>query len=309
MSTATVPGAERPLKVIWSPDDAEHTARRVQKGRWGGFLVARAVVILQRVGEGAADLVERLHLGPMVRLAARTLGWLASGIAMVRRGLRVPGVVPGVVWVATTQLGQRLARTVMSTVSSVVRSVTRTIAKAVNGTLRMFGKPGAYVADKLSHGVTTVRTTVVSRLRSGVALLTVLVPVQALTQVLNVIARERTVKAIAGRFLSRRWAVLVRLVLNAGLVPSQVRRQALTLVLGLISRPATGTATQAAEPSGAEDPDDDPTTPAPSAVIVDLDAQRLSREELEALEELEQVMPQLQRYPASQRSPNAKKRR
>jgi hypothetical protein len=44
-------------------------------------------------------------------------------------------------------------------------------------------------------------------------------------------------------------------------------------------------------------------------VIVDLDAQRLSRDELEALEELEQVMPQLQRYPASQRSPNAKKRR
>ena len=309
MSTATVTGAERPLKVIWSPDDAEHTTRRVQKGRWGRFLVARAVVILQRVGEGAAEWVERLHLGPVVRLAARTLGWLTSAIAIVRQGLRMPGVVPGLVWASTTQLGQRLARTAMSMVASAVGSVTRTIAKAVNGTLRMFGKPGTYVADKLTQAITKVKATVVSRLRSGVALLTVLVPVQALTQVINVIARERTVKAVAGRFLSRRWAVLVRWVLSAALVPSQVRQQALTLVLGLISRPVTGTATQASEPAGSEDPDDDPTPPEPSAVIVDLDAQRLSREELEALDELEQVMPQIQRYPASRRSPNAKKRR
>jgi hypothetical protein len=175
----------------------------------------------------------------------------------------------------------------------------------------MFGQPGTYLADKLTHGVTTVKTTVVGRLRSAVAVLTTLVPVQALTQLLAVIARERTVKAVAGRFLSRRWAVLVRLVLNAGLVPAQVRRQALTLILGLVTRPGgpVGNATQASEPAGVEDPDDDPTSPAPSAVIVDLDAQRLSRDELEALEELEQVMPQLQRYPASQRSPNAKKRR
>ena len=309
MSTATVTGAERPLKVIWSPDEAEHTARRVQKTRWGRFLVARAVVTLHRVGEGAAEWVERLHLGPMVRLAARALGWLTSGVAMVRQGLRVQGVVPGPVWATTTQLGQRLARTVTTTVASVVGSVTRAVGKAVNGALRMFGKPGGYVADKLTHGINTVRATVVARLSSAFALFTALPPVQALTQFLAVIARERTVMAVAGRFLTHRWAVLVRLVLNAGLVPSQVRRQALTLVLGLISRPATGTATLASEPAGSEDPDDDPTTPAPSAVIVDLDAQRLSREELEALEELEQVMPQLQNYPASRRSPNAKKRR
>ncbi len=132
-------------------------------------------------------------------------------------------------------------------------------------------------------------------------------------QAVRTFAKGHLISGLLRRFLPAPWNVLARVLGNLIALPLSLQRTALGLVRGTAVPASTLAAstppvrTQAASPVEPDD-DDDPTPPAAPAAVVDLDAERTRHQD--AIDEvLAEVEPSLGRYPATRRSPNAKRRR
>lgn len=157
MSTSTL---DRPaLQAVFTPRDAEdvadYLARGRQRRRWVRFLAAKHA-LLSLVGKArrfATRVIEQYRLGGAVQAVKSTLGWLAGGYRLLRRGLEVVGMASAVGMVIAFR---NAAARVGQAVVSVVNRVTTTLARAGRTFLGWFGTPGRTVAAWFSRTVSTV---------------------------------------------------------------------------------------------------------------------------------------------------------
>jgi len=84
-------------------------AWQLDRRRFAAFLTAKDLLLgyLRSATEGAARLAARLHLDGLFTMVRRSYGWLLGAASVAARGLRAPGVLAGLVWGLSTDVGQR----------------------------------------------------------------------------------------------------------------------------------------------------------------------------------------------------------
>lgn len=241
MSTSTL---NRPaLQAVFTPRDAEDVAdylgRHRQRRRWARFLAAKHALLslVDKARRYAARLIEQYRLGGAVRAVKSTLGWLAGGYRLLRRGLEIVGMASAVgLVVASPTIRNYVARAGAAVVSTVNR-VTSTLAGAGRTFLGWFGDPGRAVADWLSRTVSTVTETASRFVKPVFVGLRRALDVTSLpVRTLGTIARERAVARLLGSLLPQPWATLSRVVAGALLLPDAIKREGLRLLLDALAR-------------------------------------------------------------------------
>jgi len=251
-------------------------------------------------------------------MVRRSYGWLLGAASVAARGLRAPGVLAGLVWGLTTDVGQALVGNAARAVSTAVSTVAGAVGTAARWTLRLFGTPGARLATWLGSKATAVSHAATDRVQQLQGLSGLLRSQNLPAKAVGAIARERLLRVVVGRFLPRPWSWLVRIVANIALLPTAVLRDAGTVVAGVVpgmhptpapapdgTAPATDPMPTAAAPTvGPAEAPATPTTP-PALFTVEVGKPTRDSDLLEQAIGLEAA--QL-RYPAPKRS-MAKKRR
>jgi len=291
-------------------------------GRFAAFLTAKDLVLgyTRTATEGAARLAARLRLGGLFTMVRRSYGWLLGAASVAARGLRAPGVLAGLVWGLTTNVGQTLVGKAARAVSTAVSTVAGAVGTAAGWTLRLFGTPGARLATWLGSKLTAVTQAATDRVQQLQRLSGLLRSQNLPARAVAAIARERLLRTLVGRFLPRPWSWLVRIVANIALLPTAVLRDAGTVVAGVAPgmhpTPAaapTDTAPAATDPTptapvptvGPAEAAPTPTTPPAPPFTVEVGEPTRDSDLLEQAVGLE---PTQMRYPAPKRS-MAKKRR
>jgi hypothetical protein len=311
MSASTI-DTERPLRVVWSAEDAEQIRTRViqsEKNRFSAFLSARDLLLgaIRSAGSTLSQMAEKLHLGGARRFARRATGWVLGGLAIACRSLRTPGLLPGIGWLLSTEAGQRVTKAVGSLSRTAASAVLGVVTRAFRWTVGLLGTRAAELAEAVGTRVATRAAAVKTVVARQALLVTGLLPLSAFVRVAGTICRERALRSLLGRFLSRRWSILARVAINLALLPPFVRREVVAVMAGLLV--VRRGAVPVVVPTGDTGPQDDPTPPASPAagVVVDLEAERVNRD-LAALDQDQELAPSMQRHPAG-RSQHAKRKR
>jgi len=311
-----------PLQAVYPPQHDDRAMWQRDRQRFAAFLTAKDLVLgyTRTATEGAGRLAARLHLEGLVTMVRRSYGWLLGAASVAARGLRAPGVLAGLVWGLTTDVGQTLVGNAIRAVSTAVSTAAGAVGRAVGWTLRLFGSPGARLASWLGSKLTAVTQAATDRARQLQRLSGLLRPQNLPAKAVAAIARERLLRTLVGRFLPRPWSWLVRIVANLALLPTAVLRDAGTVVAGVVpgmhptpapapegrtpaaSAPTPTAAVPAVGP--AEAPAAPTTPPAPPFTVEVGEPTRDS----DLLEQAVGLEPTQMRYPAPKRSV-AKKRR
>ncbi len=311
-----------PLQAVYPPQHDDRAMWQLDRRRFAAFLTAKDLVLgyTRTATEGAGRLAARLHLEGLVTMVRRSYGWLLGAASVAARGLRAPGVLAGLVWGLTTDVGQTLVGNAIRAVSTAVSTAAGAVGRAVGWTLRLFGSPGARLASWLGSKLTAVTQAATDRARQLQRLSGLLRPQNLPAKAVAAIARERLLRTLVGRFLPRPWSWLVRIVANLALLPTAVLRDAGTVVAGVVpgmhptpapapegrtpaaSAPTPTAAVPAVGP--AEAPAAPTTPPAPPFTVEVGEPTRDS----DLLEQAVGLEPTQMRYPAPKRSV-AKKRR
>jgi len=306
-----------PLQAVYPPQHDDRAAWQRDRQRFAAFLTAKDLVLgyTRTATEGAARLAARLHLNGLFTMVRRSYGWLLGAASVAARGLRAPGVLAGLVWGLSTDVGQTLVGKAVRAVSTAVSTVAGAVGTAVGWTLRLFGTPGARLTTWLGNKLTAVKQAATDRARQLQRLSGLLQPQNLPAKAVAAIARERLLRTLVGHFLPRPWSWLVRIVANIALLPTAVLRDAGNVVAGVVPgmhptpAPAPAGRTPATDPAPtapvptvgpAEAP---PTTPPAPLFTVEVGEPTRDSDLLEPAVELAQM-----RYPAPKRSV-AKKRR
>jgi len=281
-----------------------------------GLLTAKDLVLgyTRTATEGAGRLAARLHLDGLFTMVRRSYGWLLGAASVAGRGLRAPGVLAGLVWGLSTEVGQTLVGKAVRAVSTAVSTVVGAVGTAVGWTLRLFGSPGARLATWLGSKATAVTQAATDRVQQLQRLSGLLRSQNLPAKAVGAIARERLLRTLVGRFLPRPWSWLVRIVANIALLPTAVLRDAGTVVAGVVPgmRPSPapapdGTAPAASDPTptapvptvGPAEAPPAPTTPPAAPFIVEVPEPTRDSDLFEPAVALE---PTQLRYPAPKRS-------
>ncbi len=311
-----------PLRAAYAPPHDDRGMWQLDRRRFAAFLTAKDLVLgyTRTATEGAGRLAERLHLDGLFTMVRRSHGWLLGAAPIAARGLRAPGVLAGLVWGLSTDVGQTLVGRAARAVSTAVSTVAGAVGTAVGWTLRLFGPPGARLATWLGSKATAVTQAATDRVQQLKTLSGLLRSQNLPAKAVGAIARERLLRALVGRFLPRPWSWLVQVVANIALLPTAVLRDAGTVVAGVVPgmnptpaptptrrTPAAGApAPTAAVPTvgPAEAPAAPTTPPAPLFTVKVGEPTR----DGDLFEQAVGLEPNQLRYPASKRSV-AKKRR
>jgi hypothetical protein len=137
-----------PLQAVHLAQHDDRAAWQLDRQRFAAFLTAKDLILgyTRTATEGAGRLAARLHLEGLFTMVRRSYGWLLGAASVAARGLRVPGVLAGLVWGLSTDVGQSLMAKAVGSVSTAVSTVAGAIGTAVGWTLRLFGTPGARLA-------------------------------------------------------------------------------------------------------------------------------------------------------------------
>jgi len=215
-----------PLQAVNPPQHDDRATWQRDRQRFAAFLTAKDLVLgyTRTATEGAGRLAQRLRLDGLFTMVRRSYGWLLGAAPIAARGLRAPGVLAGLVWGLSTDVGQTLMAKAVRAVSTAVSTAAGAIGKAVGWTLRLFGSPGARLATWLGSKLTAVTQAATDRARQLKGLSGLLRPQNLPAKAVGAIARERLLRALVGRFLPRPWSWLVRIVANIALLPTAVLR-------------------------------------------------------------------------------------
>ncbi len=311
-----------PLRAVYPPQHDDRAMWQLDRRRFAAFLTAKDLLLgyTRTASEGAGRLAARLHLDGLCTMVRRSYGWLLGAASVAARGLRAPGVLAGLAWGLSTDVGQTLVGKAARAVSTAVSTAAVAVGTAVGWTLRLFGTPGARLATWLGSKLTAVSHAATDRARQLKGLSGLLRSQNLPAKAVAAIARERLLRALVGRFLPRPWSWLVRIVANIALLPTAVLRDASTVVAGVVPgmhptpAPApVGTAPAATDPTPtapvptvgpAEAPAAPTTPPAPLFTVEVGEPTRDS----DLLEQAVGSEPTQLRYPTPKRSV-AKKRR
>jgi len=309
-----------PLPAVYPRQHDDRAMWQRDRRRFAAFLTAKDLVLgyTRTATQAVARMAERLHLAGLFTMVRRSYGWLLGAASVAARGLRAPGVLAGLAWGLSTEVGQTLVGKAVRAVSTAVSTVAGAVGTAVGGTLRLFGSPGARLATWLGSKATAVTQAATDRVQQLNVLSGLLRPQNLPAKAIGAIARERLLRTLVGRFLPRPWSWLVRIVANIALLPTAVLRDAGTVVAGVVpgmhptSAPAPeGTTPAATDPTptaavptvGPAEAPAAPTTPPAALFTVEVPEPAPNSDLLEPAVELAQL-----RYPAPKRSV-AKKRR
>jgi len=311
-----------PLQAVYPPQHDDRAAWQLDRRRFAAFLTAKDLVLgyTRTATQGAGRLAARLHLEGLFMMVRRSYGWLLGAASVAARGLRAPGVLAGLIWGLSTDVGQSLVAKAARAVSTAVNTAAGAIATAVGWTLRLFGSPGARLTSWLGSRATAVKQAATDRVQQLQRFSGLLQSQNLPAKAVGAIARERLLRTLVGRFLPRPWSWLVRIVANIALLPTAVLRDAGTVVAGVVPgmhptpAPAptdTAPAASASAPTApvptvgpAEAPAAPTTPPAPPFTVKVGEPTRDS----DQLEQAVGLEPTQLRYPAPKRSV-AKKRR
>jgi len=310
-----------PLQAV---NPRQHDGRatwQLDRRRFAAFLTAKDLVLgyTRTATERAARLAARLHLGGLFTMVRRSYGWLLGAASVAARGLRAPGVLAGLAWGLTTNVGQTLVVNAARAVSTAVSTVAGAVGTAVGWILRLFGTPGARLATWLGSQATAVKQAATDRVQRLQRLSGLLRPQNLPAKAVGAIARERLLRTLVGHFLPRPWSWLVRIVANIALLPTAVLRDAGTVVAGVVPgmhptpAPApTDTTPAATDPAPTAPvptvvPAEAPATPTTPAAPFTVEVGEHTRDS-DLLEQAVRLEPTQMRYPAPKRSV-AKKRR
>jgi len=310
-----------PLQAVYPPQHDDRSAWQLDRQRFAAFLTAKDLVLgyTRTATQGATRLAERLHLDGLFTMVRRSHGWLLGAASVAGRGLRAPGVLAGLVWGLSTDVGQTLVGRAVRAVSTTVSTVAGAIGTAAGWTLRLFGPPGARLATWLGSKLTAVKQAATDRARQLKGLSGLLRPQNLPAKAVGAIARERLLRTLVGRFLPRPWSWLVQVVANIALLPTAVLRDAGTVLAGVVPgmnptpAPAPADTTPAAgdpAPTAAVPtvvPAEAPAAPTPPAPLFTGDVPEPARDS-DLSEQAGGLEPTQLRYPAPKRSV-AKKRR
>jgi len=246
-------------------------------------------------------------------MVRRSYGWLLGAASVAARDLRAPGVLAGLVWGLSTNVGQTLVSKAARAVSTAVSTVAGAVGTAARWTLRLFGTPGARLATWLDSKATAVTQAATDRVQQLQGLSGLLRSQNLPAKAVGAIARERLLRVVVGRFLPRPWSWLVRIVANIALLPTAVLRDAGAVVAGVVPgmhpTPAPApTDTTPAPPAPV--PTVAPAEPAPTTAAAPLFTVEVGEptRDSDLLEQAVGSEPTQLRYPAPKRS-MAKKRR
>ena len=97
-----------PLPAIYPPQHDDTAAWQRDRQRFAAFLTAKDLVLgyTRTATEGAGRLAARLHLDGLCTMVRRSYGWLLGAASVAGRVLRAPGVLAGLVWGLSTDVGQ-----------------------------------------------------------------------------------------------------------------------------------------------------------------------------------------------------------
>ncbi len=311
-----------PLPAVHLPQHDDRAMWQRDRRRFAAFLTAKDLVLgyTRTATEGAGRLAARLHLDGLFTMVRRSYGWLLGAASVAARGLRAPGVLAGLVWGLSTDVGQSLMAKAVRAVSTAVSTAAGAVGTAVGWTLRLFGSPGARLATWLGSKATAVSHAVTDRARQLQGLSGLLRSQNLPAKAVGAIARERLLRALVSRFLPHPWSWLVRVVANIVLLPTAVLRDAGTVVAGVVpgmrptpapaptagrTPPASAPAPPAPVPTVG--PAEAPAAPATPAALFTVEVGEPTRDS-DLLEQTSGLEPTQMRYPAPKRSV-AKKRR
>jgi len=309
-----------PLPAVYPPQHDDRAAWQRDRQGFAAFLTAKDLVLgyTRTATEGAGRLAARLHLAGLVTMVRRSYGWLLGAASVAGRGLRAPGVLAGLVWGLSTDVGQTLMAKAVRAVSTAVSTVAGAVATAADWTLRLFGSPGARLATWLGNKLTAVSHAATDRAQQLQRLSGLLQSQNLPAKAVGAIARERLLRTLVGRFLPRPWSWLVRIVANLALLPTAVLRDAGTVVAGVVpgmhldpAPPSADTTPAATDPTPTAPVPTvgpagvAPTTPAAPPFTVEVGE---PTRDSDLLEQAVGSEPTQLRYPAPKRS-MAKKRR
>ena len=308
-----------PLQAVTPAQHDDRAMWQLDRRRFAAFLTAKDLVLgyTRTATEGAGRLAARLHLGGVCTMVRRCYGWLLGAASVAARGLRAPGVLAGLVWALSTDVGQTLVGTAVGAVSTAVSAAAGAVGTAARWTLRLFGSPGARLATWLGSKLAAVTQAATDRVWQLKGLSGLLRSQNLPAKAVAAIARERLLRALVGRFLPRPWSWLVRIVANIALLPSTVLRDAGTVVGGVMPgmnprrAPAPEGTTPAASAPAATLPTvvpaEAPAAPTTPAALFTVEVGEPTRD-IDLLEPAVGLEPTQLRYPAPKRSV-AKKRR
>jgi len=225
-----------PLQAVYQPQHDDRAMWQLDRRRFAAFLTAKDLLLgyTRTATEGAGRLAARLHLDGLFTMVRRSYGWLLGVASVAGRGLRAPGVLAGLVWGLSTDVGQTLVGKAVRAASTAVSTAAGAVGTAVGWTLRLFGSPGARLASWLGRKVTGLKQAATDRVQQLNGLSGLLRPQNLPAKAVAAIARERLLRALVGRFLPRPWSWLVRIVANIALLPAAVLRDASTVVAGVV---------------------------------------------------------------------------
>jgi len=260
-----------PLQAVYPAQHDDRAMWQLDRRRFAAFLTAKDLVLgyTRTATEGAGRLAAQLHLEGLFTMVRRSYGWLLGAASVAGRGLRAPGVIAGLVWGLTTNVGQTLVGKAARAVSTAVSTAAGAVGAAVGWTLRLFGTPGARLATWLGSKLTAVKQAATDRARQLNVLSGLLRPQNLPAKAVAAIARERLLRTLVGRFLPRPWSWLVRIVANLALLPTAVLRDAGTVVAGVVPgmHPSPAPA-----PAGRTPAATDPTPTAPVPTVAPAEA-------------------------------------
>jgi len=307
-----------PLQAVYPRQHDDRAAWQLDRRRFAAFLTAKDLVLgyTRTATEGAGRLAARLHLEGLFTMVRRSYGWLLGAVSVAVRGLRAPGVLAGLVWGLSTDVGQTLVGNAVRAVSTAVSTVAGAVGTAVGWTLRLFGTPGARLATWLDSKATAVSHAATDRVQQLNVLSGLLRSQNLPAKAVAAIARERLLRALVVRFLPRPWSWLVRIVANVALLPTAVLRDAGTVVAGVVPgmNPTPAPTPDGRTPAAT---DSTPTAPVPTVAPAEAPAAPSTPFPVEVgeptrdsdlLEQAAGLEPTQLRYPAPKRSV-AKKRR
>jgi len=302
-----------PLQAVNPRQHDDRATWQLDRRRFAAFLTAKDLVLgyTRTATDGAGRLAARLHLDGLFTMVRHSYGWLLGAVSVAARGLRAPGVLAGLVWGLTTDVGQTLVGKAVRAVSTAVSTAAGAVGTAVGWTLRLFGSPGARLATWLGSKATAVKRAATDRAQQLKVLSGLLRSQNLPAKAVGAIARERLLRTLVGRFLPRPWSWLVQVAANIALLPSAVLRDAGTVLAGVVpgmhptpARPVrTAPMPSAPEPPATGMPAQAPATPPSPPLTTEVESLLTDEGLLEPAVELAQL-----RYPAPKRSV-AKKRR
>lgn len=250
--------ADRPLHAVPStPNHKTRFAWALHLKERAGKVLDRMLAATRKAAAYAGRLAEVLHLQGAVR---RLTALARSGVGAAAGLVRGVGVLPAATALLTSPLGQRCSALALRKVTQGLAWAGRKVAALARRGLRLLGRPGARLHQRLVAVSHAVRAWVQRRLRAAQVVTGVVDPKLTLRVVHSLAMSVVLHRLLAGLVANR----ALRFLIETLLVPALVDRGAVRRARRVVRRTTATAAPGAAASRGGEQAASVPVEPAPA---------------------------------------------